>query len=148
MTQRSADCSRTCFNRWSRLESVITSARGLEERGCPPGAVWSPLPFSPKSQQQGTSPSMSDRRSGEETREGRQRGILTHSPGQLSASLLFRYSHLSVCLFIFPFSYVPLLCSLCICRSALAVAVSFWCSSQSRVDFMLSVQQHCVCWTS
>lgn len=79
MTQRSADCSRTCFNRWSRLESVITSARGLEERGCPPGAVWSPLPFSPKSQQQGTSPSMSDRRSGEETREGRQRGILTHS---------------------------------------------------------------------
>lgn len=79
LTQRSADCSRTCFNRWSRLESVITSARGLEERGCLPGAVWSPLPFSSKSQQQGTSPSMSDGRSGEETREGRQRGILTHS---------------------------------------------------------------------
>lgn len=145
MTQRSADCSRTCFNRWSRLESVITSARGLEERGCPPGAVWSPLPSSSKSQQQGTSPSMSDGRSGEETRVGRQREILTHSPGQLSA---FRYSHLSVRLFIFPFSYVPLLCSLCACCSAPAVAVSFWCSTQSRVDFMLSVQQHCVCWTS
>lgn len=88
MTQRSADCSRTCFNRWSRLESVITSARGLEERGCLPGAVWSPLPFSSKSQQQGTSPSMSDGRSGEETREGRQRGIFTHSLTHPASSLL------------------------------------------------------------
>uniref|UniRef100_A0AAV2L4S2 Uncharacterized protein n=1 Tax=Knipowitschia caucasica TaxID=637954 RepID=A0AAV2L4S2_KNICA len=27
-----ADCSGTCFNRWWRLESVITLERGLEER--------------------------------------------------------------------------------------------------------------------
>lgn len=44
LTQHGADCSGTCFNRWSRLESVITSGRGLEERGCLPGAVWSPSP--------------------------------------------------------------------------------------------------------
>lgn len=37
----------TCFNRWSRLESVITSESGLEERGCLPGAVWSPAPTTP-----------------------------------------------------------------------------------------------------
>lgn len=47
LTQRGADCSGTCFNRWSRLESVITSERGLEERGCLPGAVWSPLSLQP-----------------------------------------------------------------------------------------------------
>lgn len=77
---------------------------------------------------------------------------LPHSPGQLSAPLLFRYFHFSFCLFIFPFPCVPLHYSLWGCCSALAG--SFWCSTQSRMgfhrcrEFMLSVQQHCVCWTS
>lgn len=131
MTQHSADCSGTCFNRWSRLESVITSARGLEKRGCLPGAVWSPLPFSSKSQQQGTSPSMSDGRSGEETREGRQRGLLTHSPGQLSAPLLLRYLHFSLCFFLF-FLSATFCGSAAPLSSALAVAVSLWCTTRSR----------------
>lgn len=154
MTQHSADCSRTCFNRWSRLESVITSARGLEERGCLPGAVWSPLPFSSKSQQQGTSPSMSDGSAGEETREGRQRGILTHSPGQLSAPLLFRYLHFFFSLLVH-FSFLPrsgalqplylLLCS----GSASEFMVQHTVQNGfTSAEFMLSGQQDCVCWSS
>ena len=87
LTQRGADFSGTCFNRWSRLESVITSERGLEERGCLPGAVWSPPPHHPppplllklKSQRQDTNPSMSKGRSSEEREDKTKKGILALS---------------------------------------------------------------------
>lgn len=107
LTQRGADCSGTCFNRWSRLESVITSERGLEERGCLPGAVWSPLPFNPKSQHQGTNPSMSDGRSGEETREEnteRNPRLASHSASSLLSCL--SGTQLSHCHFFCPFSAI------------------------------------------
>lgn len=90
MTQCGADCSGTCFNRWSRLESVITLERGLEERGCLPGAVWSPYSSTPKSQLQDINPSMSGGRPGEELRgenSERNPSVASHSASTLLSCL-------------------------------------------------------------
>lgn len=144
MTQRSADCSRTCFNRWSRLESVITSARRLEERGCPPGTVWSPLTLRHTIP---ASPSMSDGRSGEETTRGKAERTPhspTHPPGQLSAFQVLTFAQFcSVLLFpmfrCFAASAPAALLRQCQWLSAAAHTHT---RTHTTVGFMLSVQQH------
>lgn len=101
LTQHGADCSGTCFNRWSRLESVITSERGLEERGCLPGAVWSPLLFNPKIPRPRHKPLYERRETRRRNRRGKHREDPSLSLSQHSALLPFRYLTFSQCFHFF-----------------------------------------------